>query len=229
MDFLDAAVDLEGTAFEQGRQMGAKAADEGDMRQQGSRGGFNRAYPLALELGFLEASVEDGPSDDDTAPPTATPTATTTATPTATTTAAAVDVGTGDASGQIAALDLNPANAAAAALGDDWDSGGGPPTVFLTKRAQKRKLAILSKIAAIPNSNQVDMDYDKELLELRALYRLSGTKNGRFLPTPTASTSASASASTAVGAANTASASGVDSATEAEAVEYAPVLFSTTW
>ena len=185
-DFLDAVVDLEGTAFQQGREVGVAAADRGDMWQQGRQGGFNRAYALALELGFLEASESYAGDGLEVA--------------------VAVEETAGSMSGTdihhlTAALDLSPAignsssNAANGAqadagrteehaqqVGDLDDSSGGPPKLFLTKRAHKRKLAILAKLALIPNSNQASVDYDKELLELRAMYRLNGSRNGRFLP-----------------------------------------------
>ena len=153
-DFMDDIVNLEGIAFEQGLQLGKEAALSGDMRMQGQRGGFNKAYPIAMELGFIEASekyaekypsalshiksVEDFASNSEL----------------------------GLASGDSTTSNETYSGAAVPLLLDD-DSGGGPSTAFLSKRSQKRKEAILTKIQTIPNEYCPTIDYEKELQELR--------------------------------------------------------------
>jgi hypothetical protein len=168
-DFLDAVADLEGTAFEQGRQLGIEAALTGDIRMHGQQGGFNKAFPLAMELGFIEASemyaatklVASSKVIDEK------------------------DISSNLGSNLSLYSDTNDEKVTTSTPKEDpfdEDSAGGPSPAFLSKRSQKRRDIILAKIKAIPNKNCSTVDYESELQELRAMYRLGGSKAGRFLP-----------------------------------------------
>jgi hypothetical protein len=51
-----------------------------------------------------------------------------------------------------------------------------------TKRVEKRRVEVVNKIKAIPNENALDFDFEKELHELRGLYKQCGVTAGSFLP-----------------------------------------------
>jgi hypothetical protein len=55
-------------------------------------------------------------------------------------------------------------------------------TVPTTKRIEKRRVEVIGRIKNIPINNAFDFDFDKELHELRGLYKQCGTAVGGFLP-----------------------------------------------
>jgi hypothetical protein len=150
MSFLDEVVDLEAQAFEQGREAGIMAARSGDMRSVGVHSGFVKAYPLGLELGFLEASERNYHSVSIT--PTPTP-------------------------AQSIANDSANVSVDKDVVQDD-DSGGG---YSLQSRRLRRQEELLRKVDALPSHNAPTVDFEKELQDLRNLYRLNGSRNGKFL------------------------------------------------
>lgn len=52
------------------------------------------------------------------------------------------------------------------------------------KRITKRCTEIVQRSKAVPNSNIYSFDFDKEVIELRGLYKVSGSTVGLFRPLP---------------------------------------------
>jgi hypothetical protein len=52
------------------------------------------------------------------------------------------------------------------------------------KRISKRCTEIVQRSKAVPNSNIDSFDFDKEVIELRGLYKVSGSTVGLFRPLP---------------------------------------------
>jgi hypothetical protein len=168
--FLEEVTNIESRAYEQGRAVGITAGWAGDMLDLGCKGGFNKTYPMGLEIGFMEASeryTAQGALCDITIA------------------AAAVE-----ADPHIVRADPESVNAH---TGDpsDGDSGGGPSNEGLQERKQRRKEQLLRKIRMLPLYNSSTVDYEAELLELRTLYRLNGSKIGKFLPATAGTTAGS--------------------------------------
>jgi len=171
--FLEEVVNIESQAYEQGRAMGIAAAWAGDMLEVGCKAGFNKTYPMGLEIGFIEASERF------------------TAQGALTDIASSLEATTADITAGISAPDVFISTAE----GGDDDSGGGPSQEDQQLRKQRRKEQLLRKINMLPAFNSATVNYEAELHELRTLYRLNGSKMGKFLPLPAGSTSGSTGSS----------------------------------
>jgi hypothetical protein len=175
-EFLDVVADLEGQSFDEGRVVGVEAArKEGTMLREGILGGFNKAYVMALELGFIEASeryTESGMLSE---------------------IARSIENGESAKINQKKkqkVIEEEEEGTERNENDDDNDvddSAGGPNADFISKRAEKRKQILLNKANSIPHLNDSSVDFDKELRELRTSYRLGGSKIGKFLTNTNAS------------------------------------------
>lgn len=162
-NFLEDVSNLEAQAFEQGQKIGISDGWNKEMLESGIKGGFNKGYPLGIEIGFIEASEKY--SIDNTIA--------------STTVATDSD------------LKHNTEYAMPNELNLEDDSSGGPSADFLLGRKQRRKEALLSSINNLPLYNSSAVDFEAELRELRATYRMNGTKLGNFLrPNNTGNSSA---------------------------------------
>jgi len=168
--FLEEVTNIESQAYEQGKIVGIAAGWAGEMLDLGCKGGFNKTYPMGLEIGFMEASeryTAQGALCD-----------------------IAVAAAPTDVDTQIIQAVPDGVNAHAGSP-SDGDSGGGPSHEGLQERKQRRKEQLLHKISMLPLYNSSTVDYEAELLELRTLYRLNGSKIGKFLPSTAGSTTGS--------------------------------------
>jgi len=172
--FLEEVTDIESQAYEQGRKVGIAAAWAGDMLEIGCKGGFNKTYPMGLEVGFMEASERY------------------TADGTLTGIATSIESATSDIPAGISAPEAM--NRGAGDVGEE-DSGGGPTQEGLQERKQRRKEQLLHKINMLPSFNSAAVDYEAEFHELRTLYRLNGSKMGKFLPVAGGSSAGSSGSS----------------------------------
>lgn len=171
--FLEEVTNIESQAYEQGKIVGIAAGWAGDMLDLGCKGGFNKTYPMGLEIGFMEASeryTAQGALCD---------------------IAIAIAAAATNMDTQIIQAVPEGVNAQAGSP-SDGDSGEGPSREGLQERKQRRKEQLLRKISMLPLYNSSTVDYEAELLELRTLYRLNGSKIGKFLPSTAGSTTGSA-------------------------------------
>ena len=167
-DLFDSVISLEADAFEEGRQEGLEDARLDDMFDTGKGVGFIRAFALGLEVGFIETAgslmlsnykIKERELLISPTPPQPPPHGPT---------LDSVEGGEGDSETHNDSINNSNSNTTSGI------SRGS------SIRSMRRVVSMIEKVQQTPDTNETTVDFDAQVRELRALYRLCGSNVGPF-------------------------------------------------